>query len=145
MSKRVLFACFHNAGRSQMAAAFFAAAADVGQVRAESGGTRPAERVHPEVVAAMGEVGLDLSERRPGPIARNGREPIELLVTMGCGDSCLDVLARERLDWPLPDPRGLPLAEVRAIRDEIRRRVEELVASRGWGRSRLPERRTPCC
>lgn len=131
---RVIFACVHNAGRSQMAAAFFGALADPSLAVAVSAGTQPGERVHPEVVAAMGEVGIDLSAARPqrltGELARSAR----LLVTMGCGEACPHVPGLERLDWPLEDPKGQAVERVRIIRDEIRERVASLIAREGWGR-----------
>jgi arsenate reductase len=130
----VIFACIHNAGRSQMAAAFFTALADPTRAIALSAGTAPAERVHPEVVEVMREVGVDVSGARPtrltDELARGG----SLLVTMGCGESCPFIPGLERLDWNLPDPKGLPLERVRAIRDDIRAHVLELVRSRGWER-----------
>jgi len=133
-SVNVIFACVHNAGRSQMAAAFFNELADPARARAISAGTQPAEAVHPVVVDVMTEAGIDISGQRPRRItpelARNAR----LLVTMGCGDECPVMPGLERVDWPLPDPRDRPLAEVRTIRDDVRSRVLHLVASRGWGR-----------
>jgi arsenate reductase (thioredoxin) len=129
---KVVFACVHNAGRSQMAAALFDACADPGLARALSAGTRPAERVHPEVVTVMREFGLDLASVRPQLLTPELASGAVLLVTMGCGEACPVVAGAEVLDWPLRDPRGLALEEVRAIRDEIRSRVSALVASRGW-------------
>jgi arsenate reductase len=130
----VIFACVHNAGRSQMAAAFFNALADPGRAQAISAGTQPADAVHPVVVDVMKEAGIDVGGHRPRRItpelARNAR----LLVTMGCGDQCPAVPGLELADWPLPDPKDRPLPEVRAIRDDIRSRVLRLVTSRGWGR-----------
>jgi arsenate reductase len=130
----VIFACVHNAGRSQMAAALFNEAADPRLARATSAGTQPAERIHPVVVAAMNEVGIDLLGLRPKLLTREMAEGASLLVTMGCGDACPYVPGLEVDDWPLPDPRDRPLPEVRAIRDELRARVSALVAARGWGR-----------
>jgi arsenate reductase (thioredoxin) len=132
--KTVVFACVHNAGRSQMAAAFFNAAADPVQARAVSAGTQPGDRVHPEVVAAMGEVGVDVSGARPRLLTPELAAASALLVTMGCGESCPAVPGLRRLDWPLKDPKGLPRAEVQAIRDEIRRKVADLIVAEGWGR-----------
>ena len=134
--ERVVFACRHNAGRSQMAAAFFEAAADPARARSVSAGTTPGERVHPEVAAVMGEVGLDLSAARPQLLTAELAAGARLLVTMGCGEDCPCVPGLEVEDWPLPDPKGQPLERVREIRDEVRRRVEELVARRGWSRPR---------
>ena len=135
MSVRVLFACVANAGRSQMAAALFGRMADPGRAAAVSAGTAPGSAVHPEVVAVMAELGIDLSGARPRlldePLARSAA----LLVTMGCCDRCPVVPGTPVIDWPLDDPSGRPLDEVRRIRDEIAIRVGELVASRGWGRT----------
>lgn len=132
--KTAIFACIHNAGRSQMAAAFFTALADPTRATALSAGTEPAERVHPEVVEVMREVGVDVSGARPTRLTDELARGASLLVTMGCGESCPLVPGLERLDWNLPDPKGLPLERVRAIRDDIRARVLELVRSRGWER-----------
>ncbi len=132
MTSPVIFACVQNAGRSQMAAGFFNALADPGRARAVSAGTQPTDRVHPEVVAVMREVGMDLSAARPqrltDELAASGR----LLITMGCGDACPVVPGLRRDDWPIEDPKGQPLDRVRAIRDEIRARVERLIAAEGW-------------
>jgi arsenate reductase len=132
--KTAIFACIHNAGRSQMAAAFFTALADPARATALSAGTEPAERVHPEVVEVMREVGVDLSGARPTRLTDELARGASLLVTMGCGESCAFVPGLERLDWNLPDPKGLALERVRAIRDDIRAHVSELVRSRGWER-----------
>jgi arsenate reductase len=125
----ILFACVHNAGRSQMAAALFNKLADPAKARAMSAGTSPGERVHPEVVAAMKEEGIDLSGARPTKLTSELASQAQLLVTMGCGDECPFVPGLRTEDWPLDDPKGQPLERVRAIRDEIRARVEALVAS----------------
>jgi arsenate reductase len=130
--ERVIFACVHNAGRSQMAAAFLRLLADPRKATAVSAGTQPGERVHPEVAEAMREVGVDLSAERPQLLTRELAEGASLLVTMGCGDRCPYVPGLQKDDWPLPDPKGQPLERVREIRDDVRRRVEELVAARGW-------------
>ena len=130
--KTVIFACVHNAGRSQMAAAFFNAVADRAVARALSAGTAPGDHVHPEVVAAMREVGIDLAANRPQLLTPALAAGAALLVTMGCGEACPVVPGVERADWPLPDPKGQSPDRVRAIRDQIRARVEELVAARGW-------------
>ncbi|MFZ5481104.1 MAG: low molecular weight phosphatase family protein [Myxococcota bacterium] len=130
----VIFACVHNAGRSQMSAAFFDALADPARARAVSAGTDPGERVHPEVVAAMREIGVDLSDRKPRKLTRELAEGASWLVTMGCGDECPVVPGLKRDDWPLPDPKGQPVERVREIREEIRRRVAAFVDVRGWGR-----------
>lgn len=133
--QRVIFACIHNAGRSQMAAAFFAELADPAKAVAVSAGTRPGDRVHPEVVEVMGELGIDLAGRRPQRLTEQLATGAFLLVTMGCGDECPYVPGLKRDDWPLDDPKGRPLAEVRRIRDEVRERVSALVEHHGWQRS----------
>lgn len=130
--KTIIFACVHNAGRSQMAAAFFNQLADRGAARAVSAGTRPADRVHPEVVDAMREVGIDLSGATPQRLSEELAGSADLLVTMGCGDECPLVPGLERDDWPLTDPKGQSVGQVRRIRDEIRDRVAALLAARGW-------------
>jgi arsenate reductase len=132
--KRVIFACVHNAGRSQMAAALFNACADPARAVALSAGTEPAERVHPEVVAAMREVGIDLARATPTRLTGELAAGAFLLVTMGCGEACPAVPGLRRDDWPLEDPKGKPLEAVRAVRDEIRRRVDALVLAEGWSR-----------
>jgi len=131
----VIFACVHNAGRSQMAAAFFNAMVDPTKARAASAGTQPGERVHPEVVAVMREAGIDLAGSKPRLLDETLAREGSLLVTMGCGDACPFVPGLERDDWPLPDPKGQPVERVRAIRDEIRTRTLALLAERGWLRS----------
>ena len=128
----VLFACVHNAGRSQMAAAWFNALSDPTKVRAISAGTEPGSRVHPEVVAVMKEVGLDLSKQEPRFLSDELARSSELLVTMACGEACPVVPGLRREDWPLEDPKGRPVARVREIRDEVRGRVTQLLASEGW-------------
>lgn len=130
--KTVIFACVHNAGRSQMAAAFFNRLADPTRARALSAGTQPAAHVHPEVVAVMREVGIDLSTARPTRLTDELAAGAQLLVTMGCGESCPVVPGLRRQDWNLPDPKGQPIERVRTIRDEIRVRVERLVTAEGW-------------
>jgi len=132
----VIFACVHSAGRSQMAAAFFNAHADPARARARAAGTEPAASVHPEVVAVMREVGFDLSATQPTLLSHALAEQAYLLVTMGCGEHCPFVPGLRREDWTLADPKGQPPERVRAIRDEIRRRVEQLVATEGWHRTR---------
>ena len=123
---RVLFVCLHNAGRSQMSEALFARSAE-NRHQAESAGTTPAERVHPEVVEAMRELGVDLAGRTPQKLTREAAERADVVVTMGCGDECPYIPGRRYVDWDLPDPKGRPLDEVRAIRDDIASRVEQLV------------------
>jgi len=124
---RVLFACVHNAGRSQMAAAFFNQLADPAKARAISAGTQPAERVHPEVVEVMREAGIDLSNATTRRLTPELAANVQMLITMGCGDECPYVPGLKRDDWPLDDPKGKGIVEVRAIRDEIRQRVERLI------------------
>jgi arsenate reductase len=133
--KTVVFACVHNAGRSQMAAAFFNLLADPARARATSAGTDPAARVHPEVVAAMREVGMDLAGAPTRVLSPELMQEAELVVTMGCGEVCPAVLGPRRSDWEVPDPRGQPAERVREIRDEVRARVGRLVAQEGWGRA----------
>jgi arsenate reductase len=123
----VLFVCLHNAGRSQMSQALFERAGS-GRHAALSAGTTPAERVHPEVVEVMRELGIDLSDRRPARLTTELAQQADLIVTMGCGDQCPYIPGKRYLDWDLPDPKGRPIAEVRATRDEIAGRVELLVA-----------------
>ncbi len=123
----VLFVCLHNAGRSQMSRALFERAAD-GRHRAESAGTRPAERVHPEAVEAMSELGIDLSGAAPRRLSDRMAEAADVVVTMGCGDECPYIPGKRYIDWELPDPAGRPLEEVRTIRDDIAARVEALLA-----------------
>ena len=128
----VLFACVHNAGRSQMASAIFNALADPAKARALSAGTKPGPAVHPEVADVMREIGLDVSAVTPRLLTGDLGRRANLLITMGCGEECPYVPGVERADWALPDPKGRPLDEVRAIRDEIRSRVESLITTRGW-------------
>jgi arsenate reductase len=130
----VIFACVHNAGRSQMAAALFTRIADPAKARALSAGTNPGDRVHPEVVAVMQEVGIDLSAVRPRKLTPELASQAQLLITMGCGDECPHVPGVRRDDWALEDPKGQSVQRVRAIRDEIRARVEALVAHERVGR-----------
>ena len=132
MPERVVFACVHNAGRSQMAVAFLSSIADPALCVAVSAGTQPAERVHPEVVDVMREVGIDLSGKLPQRLTEELARTATLLVTMGCGDACPYVPGLEIVDWALRDPKGLPLNQVRQVRDEIRERVTALVEARGW-------------
>jgi arsenate reductase (thioredoxin) len=132
--KTVLFACVHNAGRSQMAAGWFNALVDSASATAVSAGTEPAERVHAEVLKAMDEVGIDLSSARPQLLTEQLAKNALLLVTMGCGESCPVVPGVERQDWPLADPKGQSLERVREIREETRSRVIELIKAKGWGR-----------
>lgn len=131
-SPTVLFACIHNAGRSQMAAAWFNALAGA-KARAISAGTEPGPRVHPEVLAAMREVGIDLSTVQPQRLTDELAATATLLVTMGCGEVCPVVPGLRRMDWPLEDPKGRPIERVREIRDDVRARVLALLAAEGWG------------
>jgi arsenate reductase len=124
---RALFVCLHNAGRSQMSEALFARAAD-NRHEARSAGTTPAERVHPEVIAAMAELGIDLGARVPHELGQADAEWADVVVTMGCGDECPYIPGKRYLDWDLPDPQGQPLEQVRRTREEIERRVAALVA-----------------
>jgi len=132
VTKIVLFACVHNAGRSQMAAAWFHRMADPVKARAISAGTAPGERVHPEVVVAMSEVGIDLANEKPRFLSDDLARSASLLVTMGCGEACPAVPGLHREDWPLEDPKGQPEARVKEIRDDIRRRVEALLRRESW-------------
>jgi protein-tyrosine-phosphatase len=126
----VLFVCLHNAGRSQMSRALFERAAG-GRHSADSAGTTPGEHVHPEVVEAMREVRVDVADRVPKKLTNELAERADVVVTMGCGDECPYIPGKRYLDWDLPDPRGRPIEEVRATRDEIARRVEALVRELG--------------
>jgi arsenate reductase (thioredoxin) len=119
---RALFVCLHNAGRSQMSAALW----EVAGHEAASAGTTPGERVHPEVVDVMHELGIDLSDRTPQKLTTEMAEWAEVVVTMGCGDECPYIPGKRYVDWDLPDPKGKPIDEVRAIRDDIRARIQEL-------------------
>jgi arsenate reductase (thioredoxin) len=130
--KTVLFACVHNAGRSQIAAAWFNALADPEKARGISAGTDPGARVHPEVVEVMKEVGIDLSNETPKFLSGELARSAGLLITMGCGETCPAVPGLERTDWPLEDPKGKPIERVREIRDDIRERVARLLAISGW-------------
>jgi arsenate reductase len=122
---RVLFVCLHNAGRSQMSEALFARAA-AGRHEARSAGTTPAGHVHPEVVAVMAELGIDLSHRTPKKLNDEDAEWADVVVTMGCGDECPYLPGKRYIDWVLADPKGRSVELVRATRDEIERRVEDL-------------------
>jgi protein-tyrosine-phosphatase len=130
-----VFACVHNAGRSQMSAAFFNRYAHPQEATAISAGTEPGAQVHPVVVEVMREVGIDLSAARPQKLTADLARGAEMLITMGCGDECPYVPGLERDDWPLPDPKGKDLQAVRLIRDEIAARIERLIRDKGVGRS----------
>ena len=121
----VLFVCLQNAGRSQMSQALFERAAG-GAHRALSAGTTPADHVHPEVVAAMRELGIDLDDRKPQLLSRKLAERADVVVTMGCGDECPFVPGKRYIDWDLPDPHGQSIETVRTIRDEIAQRTRQL-------------------
>jgi arsenate reductase len=127
-----LFVCLHNAGRSQMSAALFERAAR-GRHRALSAGTTPADQVHPEVIAVMRELDIDLSDRTPRSLTRELAEEADVVVTMGCGDECPYIPGVRYIDWDLPDPKGRPLEEVRSTRDDIARRVQALMADLNAG------------
>ncbi len=124
--QRVLFVCLHNAGRSQISKALFDRAAH-GRHDSESAGTEPGERIHPEVAAVMNEIGVDLSGRTPQKLTTELAEWADVVVTMGCGDACPYIPGKRYLDWDLPDPKGRPVEDVRALRDDIERRVTDLV------------------
>jgi arsenate reductase len=128
----VVFACVANAGRSQMAAAIFNTLANPARARAISAGTRPETVVHPEVVIVMGELGIDLSAAKPQYLSSDLTKDAHIVITMGCGDDCPLIPGVEREEWPLDDPKGQPVETVRRIRDEIRKRVTELVDERKW-------------
>ncbi len=121
-----LFVCLHNAGRSQMSQALFERAAE-GRHSALSAGTTPGEHVHPEVVEVMRELGIDLADRLPQGLTVELAQQADIVVTMGCGDACPYIPGKRYIAWNLPDPKGRPLEEVRATRDEIARRVDQLV------------------
>jgi arsenate reductase len=133
--KTVLFACVHNAGRSQIAAAWFNQLADPAKARAISAGTEPGPRVHPEVAAVMSEAGIDLTGATPRRLTPELARQAQVLVTMGCGDKCPYVPGARIEDWPLQDPKGQPVERVREIRDEIRGRVTDLIAREHVARS----------
>ncbi len=128
----VLFACVHNAGRSQIAAALFNRNADPKKARAISAGTQPADRVHPEVVTLMREMDIDLSDQHPQKLTDTLTNKAQWLITMGCGDECPMVPGTQREDWPLADPKGQPPAVVRDIANDIDRRVRALVQANSW-------------
>jgi len=133
--KTVLFACIHNAGRSQMAAAWFNALSDHGKAAAISAGTEPGARVHPEVVSAMREVGIEVEGIAPQKLTDELAATASILVTMGCGEACPVVPGLKRMDWPLEDPKGKPIERVREIRDEVRGHVTRLLQDQGWAKA----------
>lgn len=130
--KTVIFACVHNAGRSQMAAAWFNKLADPSKAIGISAGTFPGERVHPGVVDVMKQVGIDLSGEKPKFLSEELARSASLLITMGCGEACPVVPGLRREDWPLEDPKEKPVERVREIRDDVRARVETLLGREGW-------------
>lgn len=130
----VIFACVHNAGRSQMAAAFFNALAGPQKASALSAGTQPADRPHPEVVEALKEVGIDISDAVPRLLDEAMAGSAQWLVTMGCGEQCPVVPGLKRADWPINDPKGEGVERVREIRDELRNRVQAFLDEQGWKR-----------
>jgi arsenate reductase len=136
----ILFACVHNAGRSQMAAAWFNAFADPLRAQAVSAGTDPGHRVHPEVLEVMNEVGIELATSTPRLLTPELAKRASLLVTMGCGEACPAVPGLKTADWPLEDPKGKPLGVVRRIRDDVRARVIALLRDKGWNRGADTER-----
>ncbi|OQW53857.1 MAG: arsenate reductase [Proteobacteria bacterium SG_bin7] len=125
--KTVIFACVHSAGRSQMAAAFFNRLVDPKKARAISAGTEPAARVHPEVLAAMKEVGLDLSTAAPTRLTEDLARQASLLVTMGCGEKCPYIPGLKIVDWQLEDPKGKDVEHVKKIRDQVLKLVQDLI------------------
>ncbi len=127
-----LFACIENAGRSQMAAALFNALADPSAARAVSAGTEPAERVHPAIAQVMRELGIQLGDARPRHLTADLVARADVVITMGCGAACPVVPGVPHEDWPLPDPKDEPIERVREIRDQLRARVEALIARSGW-------------
>jgi len=129
---RALFVCLHNAGRSQMSAALFERAA-AGRHQADSAGTAPAERVHPEVIEVMRELDIDLADRVPRKLTTEAAARADVVVTMGCGDECPYIPGKGYVDWDLTDPKGLPIDQVRAIRDDIAHHVNDLVAELDQG------------
>ena len=129
---RVVFACVHNAGRSQMAAAWFNQIADPAKARAISAGTQPSDHVHPVVVDAMKEKGIDLSKAEPRKLTADLAKGAAFLITMGCGESCPYVPGVPIIDWPLPDPKGQGIEAVRVIRDEVEVLVRAFIAKNDW-------------
>ncbi len=128
----VLFACVHNAGRSQIAAALFNQYANTSKARAISAGTQPADRVHPEVIEVMRSRGIDLSAHRPQRLTPELAASADWLITMGCGDECPVVPGTRRDDWPIADPKGQPATAVAEVVDEIGGRVRRLVDQQRW-------------
>ena len=133
--KTYIFACIHNAGRSQMAAALLDHQA-AGRIRVTSAGSQPASQLNPAVVQAMAEIGLDISREFPKPLTTGNVQAADIVITMGCGDACPVFPGKRYLDWDLPDPAGLAVEQVRPIRDEISARVQALLGEmEGYGPS----------
>lgn len=130
--EKVIFACVHNAGRSQMAAAFFNKFADSSKATAISAGTEPASKVHPEVLEVMNEIGIDLSNANPTLLTQELASHAQLLITMGCGEKCPYVPGLQIKDWLLEDPKGKSMEQVRTTRDKIKKLVQELIKDRNW-------------
>lgn len=130
--KTVIFACVHNAGRSQMAAAWFNRIASPSKAEAISAGTQPSNQVHPVVVEVMKEKGFDLTRAQPQKLTRDLAAGASFLVTMGCGEECPYIPGVPILDWPLPDPKGQDIGAVRGIRDDIEARVTNFVNENSW-------------
>lgn len=130
--KIVLFACVHNAGRSQMAAGFFNAIANPEKAKAISAGTEPAKEVNPDVVLIMKEEKINILSAHPQKLTEDIAQKAHLLITMGCGEACPVVPGLRREDWPLQDPKGQSIETIRKIRDDIKQRVEQLIAAEGW-------------
>ncbi len=131
--KTYLFACVHNAGRSQMAAAWLTRLADSTKARSISAGTQPGSKVHPEVLDAMKEVGVDLSTASPQKLTDELAREATMLITMGCGEACPAIPGLRREDWPFEDPKGKVVERVREIRDEVKHRVTDLIRREGLG------------
>jgi arsenate reductase len=131
----VIFACVHNAGRSQIAAAWFNAFVDPTKAHAISAGTEPATSIHAEVLVAMREVGIDLTGSKPQRLDDELAQNAQMLITMGCGEQCPALPGLKRDDWPLEDPKGKPIERVREIRDQVRAQVLALLQREGWSRS----------
>lgn len=131
----VLFACIANAGRSQMSAALFNAYADPAKARGISAGTQPGSTVHPVCVTVMNELDIDISNNTPQRLTSELAQQAALLVTMGCGETCPYVPGLEKLDWPLSDPKHMPVEGARQVRDDAAARVRQLIQERGWGKA----------
>ncbi|CAM6097976.1 unnamed protein product [Calypogeia fissa] len=132
MVQTVLFACVHNAGRSQMANTMFNLLADPSQARGISAGTQPGERVHPECVVAMKELGIDMTNEKPKLLTKELASTANFLITMGCGEACPYVPGLQREDWPLEDPKGKSPEQVKIIRDDVQKRVMDFLSRQGW-------------